>query len=206
MFTVDAVDEDEAMGYFGSLTKEFIRTKVAPEMDAWTIASIAGKSNIGGTTGTLSTGADVVAALRAGTNTMDEAEVPEDDRVLFITPTLIGAVEDTDTTKSREILERFNTIVRIPQSRFYSVIDLYDGTSSGETAGGYIKDASSGKDMNFMIVSKSAIVKFTKHLAPKIVTPEQNQTADAWKYGYRVVALCNVLDNKVAGVYAHHKA
>ena len=206
MFQVDTLDDQESFNVaFGKLAGEFIRTKSVPEADAFTIAKIAGTSSIGGTTGTLSTGADVVAALRVATSTMDEAEVPEDDRVLYITPTLLGLVEDLDTTKSREVLDRFQTVVRIPQTRFYSAISLYDGSTSGEEAGGYVK-ASAGKDMNFLALSRSAICKFTKHVAPKIITPEQNQSADAWKYGYRHVMVVKVYDNKLAGVYSHHKA
>ena len=206
MFQVDVMDDEESRNVaYGRLAGEFIRTKVVPELDAWRMAKIAGTSSIGGTTGTLSTGGDVISALRVATSAMDEAEVPEESRVLFITPTLRGLIADLDTTKSREVLERFNTIVRMPQTRFYTAIELYDGTTSGETAGGYVK-ASGGKDINFMIVEKSAMIQFTKHTAPKIITPEMNQTADAWKYGYRILSLCDVYDNKLAGVYCHHKA
>ena len=79
----------------------------------------------------LSAGADVVAALRAAVTKMDEDEVPYDDRHLFITPTLHGMIQDLDTTKSREVLSRFASITDVPQTRFYTAIDQYDGTSSG---------------------------------------------------------------------------
>ena len=45
-----------------------------------------------------------------------------------------------------------------------------------------------------------------KHIAPKVITPEQNQTADAWKFGYRQVGVNDLYKNKLAGVYLHHKA
>ena len=38
-------------------------------------------------------------------------------------------VKDLDTTKSREALDGFSSIVKVPQSRFYSAIDLLDGTT-----------------------------------------------------------------------------
>ena len=206
MFQIDNMDDEESRNVaYGRLAGEFIRTKVAPELDAWRIATYAGTTGIGGATGTLASGADVISALRTATSAMDEAEVPMDSRVLFITPTLMGLVEDLDTTKSKEVLSRFSDIVRMPQTRMYTAIEQYDGTSSGETAGGYVK-ASGAKDINFIIVEKSAAIQFSKHVAPKIITPEMNQTADAWKYGYRHLSLCDVYDNKVAGVYCHHKA
>ena len=78
-------------------------------------------------------------------------------------------------------------------------------TTTDATAGGYTK-ASGGKDINFMIVHKSAVIQFPKHIAPKVITPEQNQTADAWKFGYRQVGVADVYENKTAGIYVHHKA
>ena len=125
---------------------------------------------------------------------------------LFITPTLYGMIRDLDTTKSKEVLETFAGIVKVPQSRFYTAIDQYDGTTSSEEAGGYVKDSTNGCDINFMIIEKSAVIQFEKHVAPKIITPEQNQSADAYKFGYRNVGIADVYENKVAGIYLHHKA
>ena len=45
-----------------------------------------------------------------------------------------------------------------------------------------------------------------KRNVSKIVTPEQNQSADAYKFGYRNVGIADVYENKVAGIYLHHKA
>lgn len=208
MFTVDTMDNQETAGIaFGRLAGEFIRTQVVPELDAFRFACYAGTSGISkvASGATLSTGADVVAALRAGVTEMDEDEVPLTERYLYITPTLHGLLQDMDTTKSREVLDRFAKVTDVPQTRFYTAIDQKDGTSEGETAGGYAK-ASAGKDINFMILHRPALIQFSKHIAPKIISPDQNQSADAWKFGYRHVAIADVYENKVAGIYLHHKA
>ena len=206
MFQVDDMDNEETQNIaFGRLAGEFIRTKVVPELDAFRFATYAAVTGAGAATGTLATGADVIAALRTATSAMDEAEVPMEDRHLFITPTLLGLVEDMDTTKSKEVLSRFATITKVPQTRFYSAIKLNDGTSSGEEAGGYVK-ASGAVDLNFEIIHKPATLQFTKHAVPKIISPEQNQDADAWKYGYRNYGLCDTYENKAAGIYVHKKA
>ena len=205
MFSVDAMDDEETAGIaFGKLAGEFIRTKVAPEGDAFRFATYAGVSGIGSASGSLADGAAVVAALRAAINKMDEDEVPFEERYLFITPTLKGMIEDLDTTKSREILARFAGVVAVPQSRFYTAISLKSG-KDGETAGGYAK-ATAGKDINFMVIHKAAVMQYNKHIAPKVVSPELNQDADAWKFGYRKYGLADVYENKVAGIYLHHKA
>lgn len=214
-FTVDAMDNEETAGVaFGKLASEFIRTKVVPEMDAFRFAQYAGTSGISkvATGATLSTGDDVIAALRAGTTKMDEDEVPMEDRHLFITPTLYGLIQDLDTTKSKEVLNRFADVTLVPQSRFYTAIDLYDGktdntASSGanEKPGGYVK-ATAGKDINFMIIHKPALLQYTKHTVSKVITPDENQTADAYKFPYRAYGLADVYENKVAGIYLHNKA
>lgn len=215
MFVVDAMDDEETAGIaYGKLASEFIRTQVAPEGDAFrfaTYASVSGISKVSAGA-TLSTGADVIAALRTATSTMDEDEVPYENRYLFITPTLKGLIDDMDTTKSREVLARFTQVIQVPQTRFYTAIDLYDGKtdasgSSGanETVGGYVKNANA-KDINFMVIHKPAVMQYNKHIAPKVITPEANQDADAWKFGYRKYGLADVYENKVAGIYLHHKA
>lgn len=207
IFEVDYLDNEEtAEVAFGMLGAEFQRTKVAPEADAFTFAQLAGTTGISiATPGTLADGVAVLTALIEGTTVMDEDEVPEENRILFITPTLHNSIKALDTTKSREILESFAGIVRVPQSRFYTAIDLKDGTTTGEEAGHYAK-ATGGADINFMIVHKPAVLKFDKHIANDIIRPEDNQRSDAYMQKYRKYGLVDVYENKVAGIYLHHKA
>lgn len=205
-FTVDDMDNEETQNIaFGRLAGEFIRTKVVPELDAFRFATYASTTGAGSATGTLATGADVIAALRTATSAMDEAEVPMEDRHLFITPTLLGLVQDMDTTKSREVLSRFASVTPVPQTRFYSAIELLDGKTGGEEKGGF-KKAELGVELNFEIIHKPATLQFTKHAVPKIIAPAQNPDADAWKYGYRNYGLCDTYENKAAGIYVHKKA
>lgn len=205
-FTVDDMDNEETQNLaFGRLAGEFIRTKVIPELDAFRFATYAATTGAGTATGTLATGADVIAALRVATSAMDEAEVPMENRYLFITPTLYGLIQDMDSTKSREVLSRFASVTQVPQTRFYSAIELLDGKTDGEEKGGY-KKAEGATELNFEIIHKPATLQFTKHAVPKIISPAQNQDADAWKYGYRNYGLCDTYENKAAGIYVHKKA
>ena len=204
-FTVDAMDNEETAGVaFGSLSAEFVRDKVVPELDAYRFATYAGTSGISSATpAVLATGADALAALIAGQNEMDESEVPDDGRYLFITPSLLNEVMNVDTTKSKAVLDRFTKIVKVPQARFYTAIALNDGRTSGETGGGYAKDTTNGKNINFMIVQKKAVLQYSKHIVNKIVTPEDNQTSDGWKFFFRSYGLCDVYESKAKGVYLH---
>lgn len=206
-FNVDAMDNEETAGVaFGKLSSEFIRTKVVPEMDAFRFATYAGISGISkATAATYSTGADWLTALQTAQSTMDDDEVPEEGRILFITPTGYNAIMNVDTNKSKEVMSSFSQVVKVPQSRFYTAIDLNDGTTSGEEAGGYAK-ATGGKDINFMIIHKPALLQYPKHTVNKVISPEANQESDGWLFFYRAYGLADVYENKVAGIYLSNKA
>lgn len=209
-FTVDAMDDEETAGVaFGSLSSEFIRTKAAPEQDAFRFATYAAVSGISAATpASLTDAAAVLAALIASQNKMDEDEVPTTERYLFITPTLYNLVQNIDTTKSKAVMDSFAAVTKVPQTRFYTAIDLKDGvdhtgeSGTDETSGGFAK-ASGGKNINFMVIHKPAVIQFNKHVVNKIITPEQNQTSDGWMFFYRSYGLADVYENKLAGIYLH---
>lgn len=203
MFTVDVMDNIETMGMvFGKLSSEFVRTKVIPELDAFRMAKYASLPDISTVdAAVLSTGATVVSALRAATTKMNNDEVPENGRILFIETGLKGLIDDLDTTKSKEVLKKFSQIIEMPQNRFYTAISQLKGTE-GEEKGGYTR-ATGANNINFLIVEKSAAIQFTKRVNSKIITPEQNQDADAYKYGYRQVAIADAYKNKRSGIYLH---
>lgn len=197
--TVDRMDNDAALGQaFGMITNEFMRTNVAAEVDAFRFSTYASATGIGTASAALSTGEAVVAAVRAAITAMDEAEVPAEDRYLFITPTLYGIVQDLDTTKSREVFKRFAGVVEVPQTRFYTDITL----NSGAEAWGYTK-AEDAKDINFMIVSKSAVAQVMKFALPKIFDPDTNQSKDSWLFQYRHFHDAFTFDKKLSGIYVH---
>lgn len=203
--SVDAMDDEETFNIaFGMAGGELQRTKVAPEADAFTFATLAQTTGISSVTGTYSTAADFLAALISAKNTMDEDEVPEENRYLYATPTLINGIMSLDTTKSREIMATFAKVQKVPQSRFYSKIKLLNGKTAGEEAGHYQK-ASDGLDINFMIIHKPAIIKFDKHVVSSVISPDMNPNADAYILKYRKYGLVDVYKNKVAGIYLSTK-
>lgn len=206
-FTVDNMDNEETAGVaFGKLASEFIRTKVVPELDAFRFATYAGLTGISkATAASLADGAAVLSALLAAQNQMDEDEVPQENRILFITPTNYNMIYAVDTTKSKEVLASFSSIVKVPQTRFYTAIELKDGTTSGEEAGGFAK-ATAGKDINFMVIHKPALLQYSKHVVNKVITPEANQESDGWLFFYRAYGLADAYENKTAGIYLHNKA
>lgn len=253
-FSVDNMDNEESAGLaFGRLAAEFIRTKSTPELDAFRFATYSAAEGITVKTGILSTGENVISALIAAQSAMDDAEVSPENRVLFITPTHYNAAMNVNTTISKAVLDSFSKIVKVPQSRFYTAIDMADGVSEDEKAGGYkraaavyevtasapadwstdytsyytladgvyspVTDSSApswesgkyykkvseeGKNINFMIIEKSAVLQFPKHTVNKVVTPEENQISDSWMFFFRAYGLADTYENRRNGIYLHH--
>ena len=201
-FSVDAMDNEETAGIaFGKLASEFIRTKVVPEMDAFRFAKYASATGVlSAAEATPTAGTAVLTALQPAVNAQDEAEVNVDGKILFITPTLLTLAKNVDTTKSKAILDRFEKIITVPQTRFYTAIDMKDGTSSNETAGGYA-GATGGYKINFMIINRDAVIQFGKHTVNKVVSPEENQTDDGYMFFYRAYSIAETYENKVKGIY-----
>lgn len=202
---VDVMDNQESMNLaFTRAGAELQRTKVAPEADAFTFATICGFEGITMTPENITEASAFLTALLAAKNKMDEDEVPEEGRILYATPTLLNGIMALDTTKSREVINAFAVKKSVPQSRFYTAIDLLDGKSSGEETG-HFKKADAAKDINFMIVHKPAIIKFDKHVANDIIPASLNANADGDILKYRKYGLVDFYKNKAAGFYVSHK-
>jgi len=217
-FQVDAMDNEETIGMaFGTLAGEFIRPKVVPEVDAYRFAKMAGTANIlTGTAADITIGTtDVPGMVDEGERAMNEEEVPQEGRLLFISESAYAGLRakitrttmngDNGINKEIEIYDNMR-VIRVPQSRFYTAITLFDGTTSGQEAGGYVGTASTGYKINFMIVHPSAVCQVLKHVKPRIFAPDVNQKADAWKFDYRVYHDIFVYENKTKGIYLHKGA
>lgn len=205
--SVDAMDNQETYNIaFGMAGAELMRTKVAPEADAFTFATLAGIEGISkGEAKTLADAAAFLNELLEAKNKMDNDEVPEEGRILYATPVLLNGLMMMDTTKSKEILGCFTIKKPVPQGRFYTKIDMLDGKSKDEEAGHYKKSADA-YDINFMIIHKPAIIKHDKHVVSNVIPASANPNADSDIIKYRKYGLVDVYKNKTAGIYLSHKA
>lgn len=211
-FQIDRNDNLESIDQaFLGVTGQFIRTKVVPEVDAYRMSQLATKAGNKVVGAALTTTAEVVAAVDLAITTLDNEEVPEEGRVIYITPNYLKLLEadpkfqrpitGTDVD-SRIAMYQGCKVVKMPQSRMYSALKLNDGTTAGETGGGYTF-AATASDINFIVMHPTSTMAISKTVLPRIFTPEQNQNADAWKYDYHLYHDCFVLENKVNGIYAH---
>lgn len=212
-FSIDRMDDQESFGLVSArAVGEFLRTEVIPEVDAYRFSKIASTSGVATATATL-TKENAKTALDTAIVDLQEKEVDDTRMVIYMTPTVAQLLSDsiTRTTQNGEgnvnnVVETYNgiQIVRVPQTRFYKGITLNAGSSS--SAGGYTKTASTGADINFIVMDKGACYNVTKLSVAKLFTPDQNQNKDAWQFDFRLYHDTFVLENKAKGIYVHHKS
>lgn len=206
--TIDSMDDEETLGMaFGTLVGEFMRTKEVPEMDAYTFSRLASWTGVSSANADITVGTtDVPDLIETAEMTMNDDEVPQEGRILYVSAKAYSALKSKITrylaneNGVNRMVETYDgmPVVVVPQARFNTAITLYDGSANFgfvPTSGGY--------KINFMIVHPSAVVKVVKHVVPRIWTPSENLNADAYKFDYRIYHDTFVLDNKVKGIYVH---
>ena len=198
---------------FGSLLSTVERQHVIPEVDAFRFAQYASGAAVGNVvTETLSAGAATIASIDGATVALDDAEVPYEGRILFVSPAVYGLIKAGITrmvmngeNNVNYAVEIYNDmrIIRVPQPRFQTSITLANPSTSS-AAGGYAPTATTGKAINYMIIHPSAVLQVMKHYVPRIFSPEVNQEADAWKLNMRFAHGAWVLSHKTNGIYVSH--
>ena len=207
-YMVDVMDNDETLGMaFGGLAGVVVREEVTPEVDAYRFAKYAGTEGIlTATPATIGADTNVAAMIDAAQAEMDDAEVPYEGRILFVSPTAYGQLKNNITryVANREgnintNIEVYNDlrVITVPQKRFYTQVTLNAPANSGDV-GGY---TTGGAPINFMIIHPSAVIQVVKHLVPRIFSPQVNQEADAWKFDYRIYHDAFVREQKTKGIY-----
>ena len=205
--SVDRMDDEETLGLtFGSVTGEFMRLHVIPELDAYRFAKYASTPGINTTEAAVLTSQTILAAIDEAVRQLDADEVPMAGRRLYINSDLKPILNNALTRRwgsdgtINTVLSGYNDmpIKWVPKSRFYTAITLNDGTSSW----GYTK-AADATGINFMIVYPPAILQVVKFSLPKIFDPDTNQEKDAWKFQFREYHDAFVYENKVKGLYLH---
>lgn len=211
-FTVDEMDNEETANLaFGRLAGEFIRLHVAPELDVYRLSAYyasAGKVQKDG-----ATIADPVSCVDTALAYLDDKEVPEESRIIFITPDFLAAMKaDTTVAKRFDVqtqkavidrrIELFDGVplIKVPTGRMKSLYEFYDGSTAGQEDGGFVADGDAVQ-MNFMVIHTGAVLQITKLAEPRVFDPRTNQSARAWMYDFRIYHDAFVPDNKTDGIY-----
>ena len=207
---IDRLDNEETLGEaMGSTVGEFMRLFVVPELDAYRFAKYAtGAGNTVGAPCTLSA-ATILAAIDVAAGQMDDDEVPEEGRKLYLSSTCMRFLQaaitrmlgnESSADRRLAFLDGVE-LIKVPKTRFYTICTLNAGATA--QVGGY---TNAGVEVNFLMIHPTAIMQVKKHAKLKLFNPDENQSKDGWSVQYRIYHDAFVYDNKTDGIYAHTKA
>lgn len=209
-FSIDVMDDEEReMIVSANLMAEFARTQVVPEVDAVRFAKLA--ANAGNTeTGDLTTADGALAAVLAAEEAMQDMGKDLSGCVFYHSAkvkSLLRKAQEYRLGQGESPNGDFKTfdemkMVNVPSARFYSAIELLDGTTEGETVGGY-KKATAGKAVNFIVLAPEAAAAITKHEKLRYFSPDVNQGDEAHLWQYRLFHDLLVYLKKKGLIYAH---
>ena len=215
-FQIDAQDADESgiPDLAGHIMGEFVRTKVAPEVDAYVLSKLAGVANEKGHTVSGNIDTEMYKML---TKAIGQAknEVGYDEELLaFVDSTALAALENSpeisrhlvvNDFKAGEIITKVKTlngvtILPVQDSRMKTAYIFHDGVDADSFG---FEPAESAKNIGFMVMPRrgASLVKKTEQV--RTFTPQQNQKADAYQLDYRTCYDVVVKDSLADGIYAH---
>lgn len=198
-FLLDAMDVNETnfVANAGTTSGEFQRTKVVPEIDAYRYSKIFAETEEFKNEYTLDA-TTVYEALLEDIGYVQDIVGDNEPLVVSISGLAVTALsKQKDFTKVVDsvnfISGRINTkvkaidetpLLKVPSSRMLTSYVFKDGKTAGEEAGGF-EAGSTAKQMNWIVMPRRAVIAVSKQDNMKIITPEANQTADAWLLAYR---------------------
>jgi len=199
-FQLDAQDADESgvMELAGEVSGQFVRTQVAPEMDAYCLSKLAAYAEDASQTVAGSAG-DALALLQDAIETAQAAVGYDEELVAFMDHSLYAALGRSEELSRQIVLSDFSkgeldlqvrslngvALLPVPDERMMTAYDFNDGASEGQTAGGFTP-ADGADKIGLLVVPKRAAKLVKKTEKVRIFSPEQNPAADAWKIDYRL--------------------
>lgn len=205
---VDAMDVDETNQVLSAanLTNTFETEQAIPEQDVYAFSklyadytNVAIGNKVADTT--VLSAANILATIDGIQETMTNAEVPVDGRILYVTPTVNKFIKNaltrqltaTDGVVSRLITGLDNLKIKeIPAGRMKTVYDFSDGFVPGVAA----------KQINMICVHPTSVLYTKKHSYIHLWAPgSDSRAADSYLYQNRAYWDLFLLENRVDGVW-----
>lgn len=217
-FSIDRNDVDESnfIATSSQIMGTFQKENVVPEIDAYRISKLASYAIADMTEdGYTPEASNIVAKIKKGIKDIRKQGY-NGSLVCMLSFDALMEVENAmagKLTAATFASGGFNTqcskiddvpLLPVPDNRLYTAITLYDGKTSGQEAGGYVKGATA-KDINFIICPQTTPIAVTKQDNMRIFSPDVNQAADAWSMDYRRYHELWVLDKQKSSIYLNTK-
>lgn len=191
---IDREDMDETgiANLAGQIMGEYIRTKVVPEMDAYTLSKLAGIAVSKSNTKTLDTSKAYAQFVELANGVMAKAGfdaelvafVNADVYAAFMNSTEIQRHITVSDFKQGEVnlkVKKINDVVLIPVASDRMKTEFTDDAENGG-----LKATDAAKNIGMLILPKKAASLVKKSEKIRVFEPETNQDADAYKFDYRV--------------------
>lgn len=214
-FRIDYIeDEESASVVIGNIVEEFNRVKVLPEVDATRFSIIADTANasLGNLVNEAPANTDIISDFNKAFEWLAEHEVPEEEQIIFVNPAIMTAIRNSseltrfltqgDYRSEAGIdftVEKYNgrPIIVVPSNRFFTNVLVAEN--------GY-RPQNTSKVINYMVVSKKAVVPIRKLEYTKIYGPEMSGIAGFHGYlmNYLIWHGVVIPKNKVVGCYVSY--
>ena len=205
---VDTMDVDESNQTVSAanVTNVFITEHAIPETDAYRLSKVyADYTSLGGSVDeTVITEENVLEVFDGYMTAMDEDEVPEDGRILYVTPSIADCIKNAkgitrnlqsgdaaDTSIKRAITALDNVkIVKVPSGRMKTAYNFEDGYAPAVGAG----------QINMMLVHPRSVIACDKHSYIRLWPEGTHTKGDGWLYQNRKYGDLFVLENRTEGI------
>lgn len=205
-FFVDAMDVDESNEALSAanITNAFEAEHAIPETDAYRISKLYSEfvEASGTVDNTKLTVENILTTFDKWMEAMDDAEVPVDGRMLYVTPAINTLIKQADkltrivdVSTQRGIDRRVRsldevTIKTVPSGRMKSAYDFTDG----------FKPAEDAVQVNMILVHPSAVIACDKHSYINLWAPGSHTQGDGYLYQNRKYGDLFVLDTRKDGI------
>lgn len=212
-----AVSETNFALTVGNIMGEFMRQHIVPEVDKLRLSTVATKAvTAGNVTYAGSSLSTPLASLLADIAKVQD-KIGEDVQLYIAVAQTIKAqiMASSEITKYLSVrdfeirsvnlkMDAINDqyLIGVPSSYMKTAFTAYDGTTSGQEAGGVVP-ASGAKDVNWIITASNACVAIGYPRVEKVIDPDTNQAGDCWLVAFRIYHGIIIPDNKVDGIWVN---
>jgi len=208
-FFVDAMDVDETNQVLAAtnLTNVFETEHAIPETDAYRFSQIFQQtSDLGGEVRNHPLiNSNILTVFDDMMQRMDEDEVPQEGRILYITPDVSkvlsqaselmrfvqvnGKGKGSKVNRNVRMLDEVEVVV-VPSSRMKTAYNFQNG----------FVPAQNSRQINMMLIHPSSVIAVNKHSYIKLWTPGSHTQGDGYLYQNRQYQDLFVIDTRLAGI------
>ena len=195
------MDETGVANLAGQVLGEYVRTKVVPEVDAYTLSKLAGIANTKSHKATYTANKEF-AQLSTAINNVQSRVGYSEELVAFVDPVMYAALMNSAEIYRHIVISDFSkggintrvkylndvAIIPVDAARMRDSYTFTAGTAASTSSrgtGGFTPASSAGY-IRALVPPKKGASLVKKTVTMRTFTPEQNKDADAYVFDYRI--------------------